>query len=484
MNKFICLLALTLPVAFANAQKSNDNCSNAVEISFGTTAFSTLNASGDGPELPAECDEGFGNGFGFDIWYTLTADLSEGIIVSTCDSADFDTRLALYTECDGVLIACSDDGPGCGGFTSEMNFEGIAGETYLLRVGGFDNERGTGTISVEYGEAPPDSPNINFQHDGLNRQYRVYAPTDLPESAPMVLVLHGYGGGNNDMLNNYGWREMAEEGRFVAVFPNGTNDQSNDRFWDVGYAFHSQLPDVDDDGFLSSLAVHLQETLGLDPERTFVTGFSNGAEMCFQLACRESATFRGFAPIIGMMLDPLFLSCDPEFDRPIITMNGTNDNVTYFNGDMNNQGGWGAYRPILEMNDLWIEELETPILDRVFLPNTNPNDGSTVRLDRYTGRGHNREFHYYQINGGGHDWPGRSGNMDIDATREVWNFFAAIEPEPPANPADLNDDGFVDSADLGRILASWGPGNSGGDVNGDGNTNAQDIGMLLALWTD
>jgi len=24
---------------------------------------------------------------------------------------------------------------------------------------------------------------------------------------------------------------------------------------------------------------------------------------------------------------------------------------------------------------------------------------------------------------GGHDWPGWSGNMDINASREVWNFF-------------------------------------------------------------
>jgi polyhydroxybutyrate depolymerase len=467
MKKAITSLALTLPASVANAQSINDDCSNASAIAFGLTPFSTLGATDGGPGLPAECDEGFGNGFGSDIWYTLTADQAAGIIVSTCDTADFDTRLALYTECDGVLIACNDDGSGCSGYTSRMSFTGVEGETYLLRVGGFDGERGTGTISVEYGDGPPDSPNIDFQHDGLTRQYRLYAPTELPESAPLVLALHGYGGGNNDMLNNYGWREMADEGGFVVAFPNGTRDQFNARFWDVDYAFHPQF-DIDDNGFLSTLATHLQKTLGLDPERTFVTGFSNGAEMCFQLACQESGTFKGFAPIVGMMLNPLFLSCDPEFLRPILSMNGTADGVTLFGGDMNNSGGWGAYRPIL---------------DRRTLPDTNPNDGSTVRLDIYSGRDHGREFHYYQINGGGHDWPGQSGNMDIDATREVWNFFAAIEPETPGNPADLNGDGQVGPADLGLVLAWWGPGSTGGDVDGDGNTNAQDIGALLAAWT-
>jgi polyhydroxybutyrate depolymerase len=482
MKTAIILFALAFPTTFAQAQSINDDCSNASAIAFGLTPFSTLGASDDGPGLPAECDEGFGNGFGSDIWYTLIPDQSAGIIVSTCDAADFDTRLALYTECDGDLIACNDDGSGCSGYTSRMNFTGVEGETYLLRVGGFDGERGTGTISVEYGDGPPDAPNIDFQHDGLTRQYRIHVPTDLPEPAALVLVLHGYGGGNNDMLNNYGWREMADEGGFVVAFPNGTRDQFNARFWDVDYAFHPQF-DIDDNGFLSALATHLQKTLGLDAERTFVTGFSNGAEMCFQLACQESGTFKGFAPIIGMMLDPLFLSCDPEFLRPILSMNGTADGVTLFGGDMNNSGGWGAYRPIPEMNDFWIDELETPILDRRTLPDTNPNDGSTVRLDIYSGRDHGREFHYYQINGGGHDWPGQSGNMDIDATREVWNFFAAIEPETPGNPADLNGDGQVGPADLGLVLAWWGPGSTGGDVDGDGNTNAQDIGALLAAWT-
>lgn len=486
MTRSICLFVLALPAILANAQTSNDDCSNAVEILFGNTTFSTVKATDDGPGLPAECNEGFGNGFGSDIWFTLTADQSDGIVVSTCDTADFDTRLALYTECDGDLIACSDDGAGCGGYTSRMTFDGIQGETYLLRVGGFDNERGTGTVSVEYGEGPPESPNIDFLHDGLSRQYRIYVPENLPELPSLVMALHGYGGNNNEMLNNYGWTQLADEEGFVVVFPNGTRDQSNSRFWDVDYDFHGQF-DIDDDGFLSSLAVHLQDTLELDPERTFVTGFSNGAEMCFQLACRESATFRGFGPVIGMMLDTLWVDCNPEFPRPIIAMNGTLDNITLYGGDMGNTGGWGAYHSIPDMVDFWADELETPDLEQVFVEDTNTNDGSTVRIDMYSSADHDRRFWFYRINGGRHDWPGQSGNMDIDATREVWNFFDSIVPEdpgPPEVPADFNGDGSVNAADLGYILAAWGIGNDGGDLSGDGNTNAADVGLLLAAWTN
>ena len=140
------------------APPNNDDCANAVPIFFGTTEFSSIDATDDGPELPGECDEGFGTGFGSDIWFTLTPDQSDGVLISTCDAADFDTRLALYTECDGALIACNDDGADCTGYTSRLGFAGVEGETYLLRVGGYNGASGSGTLSIEYGDVPPEYP--------------------------------------------------------------------------------------------------------------------------------------------------------------------------------------------------------------------------------------------------------------------------------------------------------------------------------------
>jgi len=47
-------------------------------------------------------------------------------------------------------------------------------------------------------------------------------------------------------------------------------------------------------------------------------------------------------------------------------------------------------------------------------------------------------------------------------------------------PADLDGDGDVDSADLGALLAAWGT--PGADLTGDGVTNSADLGALLASW--
>ena len=52
---------------------------------------------------------------------------------------------------------------------------------------------------------------------------------------------------------------------------------------------------------------------------------------------------------------------------------------------------------------------------------------------------------------------------------------------PVECPADFNNNGIVDAADLGLLLAAWGLGGAT-DINGNGTTDAADLGMVLAAW--
>ncbi len=56
-------------------------------------------------------------------------------------------------------------------------------------------------------------------------------------------------------------------------------------------------------------------------------------------------------------------------------------------------------------------------------------------------------------------------------------------PTAPACPADLNQDGAVNGADLGLMLGAWGacPG-CAADLNADGVVNGADLGLLLGSW--
>ena len=58
-------------------------------------------------------------------------------------------------------------------------------------------------------------------------------------------------------------------------------------------------------------------------------------------------------------------------------------------------------------------------------------------------------------------------------------------PCSPCSACDLNPTGSVDGADLGALLAFWGPVSPAfprADINRDGNVNGADLGLLLANW--
>ena len=56
--------------------------------------------------------------------------------------------------------------------------------------------------------------------------------------------------------------------------------------------------------------------------------------------------------------------------------------------------------------------------------------------------------------------------------------------EDPGCPGDFNDDGVVNGADFGQVLASWGPcpAPCPQDLNGDGQVNGADVGLMLSFW--
>jgi hypothetical protein len=138
---------------------ANDECDDAVTIPAGDTAFQTATATTSVPNANfggagnGLCDDNGDDTIENDIWYEHTAACPGVITVSTCDQADFDTRIEIFSGC-GVcptssLVGCNDNGVACGAGTSEAQFSATAGTCYTLRVGGLnDTESGLGTLSI------------------------------------------------------------------------------------------------------------------------------------------------------------------------------------------------------------------------------------------------------------------------------------------------------------------------------------------------
>ena len=116
---------------------------------------------------------------------------------------------------------------------------------------------------------------LTFDFDGLERNYLLYMPNNLTSNAPLVFVLHGYTGSAPGIMSYSAMNAVADENGFAVCYPQGTTDQYDNAFFNVGYDFQNN-PTVDDVGFMIALANYLQSTYQLSSTNTFATGFSNG----------------------------------------------------------------------------------------------------------------------------------------------------------------------------------------------------------------
>ena len=262
----------------------------------------------------------------------------------------------------------------------------------------------------------------DFEHDGITRQYIYYEPETLNQQMPLVIVMHGYTGDANSIKNYSEMNDFADQYGFAVCYPRGTVDGGGNRFWNVGYAFH-QNETVDDVGYLTELTQYLQQTNGLNPDYTFATGMSNGGEMCYMLACQAYDTFKAVAPVAGMILQDILDDCDAAPAIPVFEIHGSQDGVTPLAGDPDNNDGWGSYPSIADTIDYFVEKNGCTTLVEGSVPNTDTSDGSFIVSEKYINGVNQNEVWYYKVVGGGHDWPGSGGNMDIEAGEQAWLFF-------------------------------------------------------------
>tara|TARA_S200000501_G_scaffold377753_1_gene437311 strand:+ start:115 stop:1161 length:1047 start_codon:yes stop_codon:yes gene_type:complete len=261
-----------------------------------------------------------------------------------------------------------------------------------------------------------------FYYGGIDRQYYLYIPASIQPESPLVFVFHGFMSSGESIMEYSGMNEIAETNSFAVCYPQGTTDNNGNTFFNVGYSFHWNQT-VDDVGFVIALAEYLQTHFNLSSINTFSTGMSNGGEMSYLLACESSNHFRAVAPVAGTMMQSWYDTCDPDLPTPIFEIHGTIDNVTWWDGDLQDFGGWGPYMGVYDIIELWrnINLTESVVYDT--LPDLNQEDGSYVITEKYQDGINSNEVWLYKVVGGAHDWPGAFGNMDFNASELVWQFF-------------------------------------------------------------
>jgi polyhydroxybutyrate depolymerase len=282
--------------------------------------------------------------------------------------------------------------------------------------------------------APPPGDYLRSLRVGdLARSYYIHIPPkyDAARPTPLVVVFHGAGMNGAIMMHFSGLNEKADAASFVAVYPNGTG--VGDAFltwtWNAGgKAGLIAQNKADDVAFTKAVLADVVKLIHVDGRRVYAVGMSNGGMMAHRVGVELADRIAAVAAVAG----PLALGrCNPCRPVPILHFHGTKDPLIPIEGPTTAVQTMIQYRPVEEAMKAWAvadgctcEPTVTELPQRV-------QDGTKVRRKNYGTGKDGAEVVLYEIEGGGHTWPGRPAPVpwigrptrNIEANDLIWEFF-------------------------------------------------------------
>ena len=281
----------------------------------------------------------------------------------------------------------------------------------------------------------------NLFFDGQNRNYIVYIPSsyDGTTQVPLVFNFHGGGGTSSDFLNyENDMRPIADTANFIAVYPQAAVDPTDgSNSW-----LHKTPTTHNDVNFIEAIIDTLSYDYNIDNDRVYACGYSEGGIFSYELGCRLNNRIAGFASVSGSMLVDAFRvsyynlgNCSPIHPTAVLLIPGTSD----FSPHSSYSGLQPYYMSVNEITTYWANHNNTNTNPTVTsVPNTNTSDGSTVEMRIWENGDNCVAVQELKVINGGHDWPGSSGNMDINASEEIWKFLSKYDVNGLINCGSTN----------------------------------------------
>lgn len=256
-------------------------------------------------------------------------------------------------------------------------------------------------------------------YEGQVRSHYLYIPDTLLPERPLVVMLHGYGG------KAEGYRpEMLEVARregFAVCIPQGLKAPKGKTGWYAGYPAQEGMRQ-DDDAFICHLAQSL--AAANDFRQLFLTGMSNGGEMCYIIGRKEPGVFQAIASVAGLTMKWVADSLAFHGPLPFLEVHGTADKTSRWEGDLTGEGGWGAYIAVPDAVQAWVVENGCTRVEEKALPLLKEGARQVVLHRWYDGTpawpgGPATEVLLYVVQGGKHSW----ALSDMDTCSLIWDFF-------------------------------------------------------------
>ena len=264
--------------------------------------------------------------------------------------------------------------------------------------------------------------NQTLMHDGNNREYALYLPAsyDGSQEVPLLFNFHGGGGNIAEHISSADMRPIADTANFILVYPQAVPDPGNGgaTSW-----MHKAPTTFDDVPFVEAMIDVIAAEYMIDDNRVYVCGYSLGGEFTYELACSLNNRIAAAGAVARTMQGETFNNCAPQHPTGVLTILGTADGISDYNGITFN--GIQYYMSAAETHDYWATANNcdaNPTMST--MANTNTSDGSTVERYSWKDASGCTYVEHLKVINGGHDWPGVFGNMDIDASQEIWSFVS------------------------------------------------------------
>jgi poly(3-hydroxybutyrate) depolymerase len=250
----------------------------------------------------------------------------------------------------------------------------------------------------------PGDHSLTISVGGADRTYQLHVPPGYqPNTAlPLVIALHYRPGSAEAMRTMTELDAKADEERFLVAYPEG-----------VGGAFNAFTccGNQDDVGLVKAIAGQVIEKWNADPDRVYLTGASNGADLSFRVAVEAPGIFAAIAPVSGGFYgnSPDQPDYAPKSPVSVVTFIGLGDPM-----EETLRGGIKVWQDRLKCRPKASAKLAAGAVRQ---STATCADGSEVAV--------------YQVKDGAHAWFGaRAGDLadadpKINATDVIWDFFAA-----------------------------------------------------------
>jgi len=314
-----------------------------------------------------------------------------------------------------LLVAAAVVALGTAGFASLQFIDGIANAASAspdpvssIRPAA---QAAASTASARSARAAVSTRTYSLTAGGRTRSYVVFAPvTALPKSAPVIVMLSGYGSTvaqeeSRDQLLPY-----ATAGKAEVVYPVAVGMS-----WNAGGCCgYASTHQVDDLAFLKALVAKVNPG---GKRAVFVVGYSNGARLAYRVACTDPGLFTGYAMVKGVPTP----SCAPPKPVNLIQLASFDDpEIPYQPGDH----GLKGVEPVTTLT------AQLHAAEKCTARSAAARYGSTVVTTwKSCGNGKLLALALWRV--GVHSFPRPPGSKPA-ASQVIWSFFTrqALAPLP------------------------------------------------------